>query len=78
MGAIRRATEAKRRGGPDGPTGLAIAAMLPSVEELGDRLQRMAGEAGEEMGEAEALAVAHEVRQTMLDTLEKALTGRAG
>lgn len=74
MDQIRMATDAKRPGGPDGSTGLALTASLPALEEIADRLLRMAGEAGEEMSEAEALATAHKIREAMPETLEEFLT----
>jgi len=74
LDAIARAHAAKRRGGPDRPTGLALAASLPGLEEIADRLLWMAADAAEEMSEADALAAAHKIRGAMLETLERFLT----
>lgn len=70
MAAIRRAHAAKLRGGPDGKDGLMIAALLPSVEELADKVMDLDSEATE----AEALEFAHHAREAALEVLEAILT----
>jgi hypothetical protein len=70
MAAIRRAQAAKRRGGPDGPTGLAIAARLPAVREIANRIVEL--DPGTD--EATALEIGALVRGIMLDALEEELT----
>ena len=73
LNQIRRAHAAKLRGGPDGPTGLVIAALLPTVEELADKVMDIDPEATE----AEAQEFAHHAREAALEVLERELTGRA-
>ena len=70
MDAIARAHRAKKRVGPDGPTGLAIAARLPSLEERADAIVEL----DRDVSEAQALEVASVGRRVMLDTLEELLT----
>lgn len=71
MDAIRRAHAAKTRGGPNGPDGLAIAAMLPSVEELADRV----AERDPGLSPADALGEGAAAREA---ALEEVLTGGPG
>lgn len=70
LSQIRRAHRAKLRGVPDGPTGLQIAARLPSLEELVDIVMEL----DPDISEAEALRIASVAREAMLDTLEELLT----
>jgi hypothetical protein len=70
---IRRAHAAKMCGGPDGRDGLTLAACLPSVEEIADRLMEGDGD----LTHAEALEEAYEARTAALEALEAVLTGRA-
>ena len=65
---------AKMRGGPDGPTGLMIAAALPSCEGLADRFRRH----DPTLTEAEALEEDAAAREAALDVLEKVLTEEDG
>lgn len=70
---IRRAHEAKKRGGPDGPTGLALAALLPSAEEIADRLL----EGDRDLTHAEALEEGFAAREAALEVMQELLTNTA-
>lgn len=69
---IARARAAMRSGGPDEPTGLALAAMLPSVEELADKIMVL----DPDMDEAEALELGLVAREAALNALEEVLITR--
>ena len=73
MKDLGRAYEVHLRGGPDGPTGLLLAAHLPSVEEIADTILSR----GLEDNEADALEAASELREGFLETLARLLAGEA-
>ena len=67
---VRRAADAKRRGGPGLHAGLVIASLVPSAWELADKII----ERDPDTTEAEALEMGHVARTTILEVLEEALT----
>jgi len=67
---IKRARDAMHRGGPSGHDGLVIASLIPSVEELADRVM----EIDPDTDEATALEMGVVARETILGTLEETLT----
>lgn len=73
MDQIKRAQAAKTQGGLGGPDGLALAASLPSVEELADRFAAR----DPDLSEAEALAAGAERREELLGALEDLMTVEA-
>ena len=70
MDAIKRAHAAKTRGGPDVRTGLVLAAVLPSAEELGDTARRV----DPSLSPGEALEFGFQAREAALEVMEDLLT----
>ena len=69
-GAAARSRGIASKGGPGVGEQLAIAALLPSAEEVADRAIGL----GIDMDEDDALAIGHEARRVALETLEREMT----
>ena len=68
--AVNRSARTHRAGEPAVGEQLAIAASLPSAEEIGDRVRGL----GIEMDPDDALAIGHEARRAALEAVERQLT----
>lgn len=73
--AVARSAFAVLDGGMDGHDSLVVAALVPSIEEIADKIL---AEHGGDVEEGEALAIGFAIREALLEQLEKQLSRKGG